>query len=73
LELFTNTKRGCSVPKLAEFYGNYVVTDWVVTSIVNGHKLRFYASDLGELLRVSAECFDMYVRESKSVLGNSGC
>jgi len=38
--------------------------------MVNGHKLRFDASDLGELLGVSAEGFDVYAREDKSVLGD---
>ena len=44
-----NTKRGCSVPDLVEFYANCVV----VTNTVNGHELRFDTSDLGELLEVS--------------------
>ena len=48
-----NTKRGCSVPDLAEFYANCVVTSGVVTNTVNGHELRFDTSDLGELLEVS--------------------
>ena len=34
-------KRDCPVPELAAFYTNYVVTNEVVISIVNGHKLRF--------------------------------
>jgi len=70
LELFTNSKRGCYVPKLIDFYANCVVINGVVTSIVNGHKLRFDASDLSELLRVPSEGFDVYVREDKSVLGD---
>jgi len=53
---------------LAEFYANYVVTNGVVTSTVNGLKLRFDTSNLGELLGVSAEGFDVYIREDKSVL-----
>ena len=28
LALFTNTKTGCSVPDLAEFYANCVVKHW---------------------------------------------
>jgi len=68
--LFTNTKRGCSVPDLAEFYANCVVTSGVVTSTVNGHEPRFDASDLGESLGVSSEGFVVYVREDKSVLGD---
>jgi len=59
--LFTNTKRGCSVPDLAKFYANYVVTNEVVTSIDNNHNLRFDAKRLGELLGVSSEGFDVYV------------
>jgi len=70
LELFTNTKRCCSVLELAEFYANYVVTNGVVTSIINSHQLRFDVGDLGELLRVSSEGFNVYVRDDKSVLGD---
>jgi len=70
LDLFTNTYRGCSVPDLAEFYANCVVTNGVVTSTFNGHKLRFDASKLGELLGVPSEGFDVYVREDKSILGD---
>ena len=40
----------------------------MVTSTVNGLKLRFDTSNLGELLGVSAEGFDVYIREDKSVL-----
>jgi len=68
LDLFTDTKRGCSVPDLAEFYVNCVVTNGVVTSTVNNHDLRFDAKKLGELLGVSSKGFDMYVRKDKSVL-----
>jgi len=42
----------------------------VVTSTVNSHKMRFDAGDLAELLGVSSEGFDVYVREDKSVFGN---
>ena len=42
----------------------------MVTSTVNGHKLRFAASNLDELLGVSAKGFDVYIREDKSVLGD---
>ena len=38
-----------------------------MTSTVNGHKIRFDASDLGELLGVSSEGFDVYVRKDKSL------
>ena len=69
LDLFTDTKRGCSVPDLAEFYANYVVTNGVVTRIDNDHNLRFDAKKLGELLVVSSKGFDVYVRENKNVLG----
>jgi len=55
---------------LAEFYANCVVTNGLVTGTVNGHKLRFDASDLCELLGISAEGFDVYIREDKSILGD---
>jgi len=70
LDLFTNTKRGCSVLDLAEFHANYVVINGVVTSTVNGHKVQFDAKKLGELLGVFSEGFDVYVREDKSILGD---
>ena len=70
LDLFTNTKRGCSVPDLAKFYAKFVVTNEVVTSTVNGHEIRFDTRKLGELLGVFLEGFDVYVREDKSVLGD---
>ena len=54
MELFTNTQRGCSIPNLAEFYANCEVIKGVVTSEVNGKKLRFNAKELGEILRVVA-------------------
>jgi len=69
LDMFTNTKRGCSVPGLAEFYANCIVTNGVVASIVNGHKLCFNTCNLGKILGVSSEGFDVYVQEDKSVLG----
>ena len=69
MELFTDPKRGCSVPDLAKFYESCVVNNGVVTSIVNGHEVRFGAKKLGELLGVSSEGFDVYVREDKSILG----
>jgi len=53
---------------LAEFYANCIVTNGVVTSIVNGHKLCFGANELGELFGVPSEGFDLYVREDNSVL-----
>jgi len=70
LDLFTNTHRGCSVLDLAEFYANCAVTNGVVTSTVNGYKLRFDACELGELLGVPSEGFDVHVREDKSILGD---
>jgi len=72
LDLLTDTKRGCSVPNLAEFYANCVVTNGVVTSTVNDHDQQFDAKKLGELLGVSSEGFDVYVQEDKSVLGEEG-
>ena len=49
LELFTNTLRGCSIPKLGQFYVNCVVTKGVVISTVNGHNLSINAKELGEI------------------------
>jgi len=40
-----------------------------VTSEVNGTQIRFDAKELGEILRVPASGFDLYVREDKFVLG----
>jgi len=70
LDLFTDTKKGCLVPDLAKFYVNCVITNGVVTSTVNGLEVRFDARELGELLGVSSEGFDVYVPEDKSVLGD---
>jgi len=69
LELFTNTQMGCSGAELAEFYANYFVTQGVVTSEVGGKKIRFDAPKLGEIPRVSAIGFDVYIREDKTALG----
>ena len=63
LDLFTNTQLKCSVPNLAEFYANCKFTNGVVTSEVNGKKLRFDAKKLGEILGLPAVSFDVYVRE----------
>ena len=41
----------------------------MVTSDVNGKKLKFNAKDLGAILGVPAEGFVVYVREYKTVLG----
>jgi len=68
LDLFTNTHRGHFVPDLAEFYANCAVTYGVVTGTVNGHKLHFDATELGELLGVPSEGFD--IRKDKSILGD---
>ena len=54
---------------MAEFYANYNVTNAVVTSEVTGKKLKFNAKDLGAILVVPAEDFDVYVREDETVLG----
>ena len=35
-ELFTNTSMGCSQPDVVEFYANVIVSDGLMTSIVNG-------------------------------------
>jgi len=71
LELFTNTQLGCSVAELAEFYVNCSVTKGVVTSEVGGKKIRFDAPNLREILGVLATGFDVYVREDKTVLGQT--
>ena len=42
----------------------------VLSSTGNGHEVRFHARELGQLLGVSSDSFDVYVREDKSVLGN---
>jgi len=70
LNLFTNTKRGCSVLDLAEFYANCIITNGVVTSTVNSHKLHFDARHLGEMLGVTSDDFDVYVCEDNSLLGD---
>jgi len=69
LDLFANNQIGCSVLDLVDFYANYEVTSGVVTSVVNGKRIKFNATSLGEILRILAEEFSMYVREDKSVLG----
>jgi len=69
LNLFTDTKRGCSILDLAEFDSNCIITNGVVTSTVSGHKLHFDARDLGEMLGVPFDAFDVHVRGDKSVLG----
>jgi len=43
----------------------------VVTSEVHGKKLTFNAKDLGAILGVPAEGFDVYVREGETVLGTA--
>ena len=69
LDLFTNTQRGCSIPELAEFYANCVVTNGVVTSTIGGYRIRFDVADLGEMFGVPSDGFDVYVHEDKNVLG----
>jgi len=58
LDLFANTQRGCSVPDLAEFYANCNVTNGMVTSVVNGKRLRFNDKEFGEILGVPAVGFE---------------
>lgn len=69
LELFIDSKKGYSVPVLAEFYVNCVITNGVVTSTVNGRDIHFDASTLGTLLGLSAEGVGLYIREDKNVVG----
>ena len=71
LNLFTNIQMGCSILDLAEFDANCKVTNGVVTSEVNGKKLRFDAKKLGEILGVPTVGFFVYVREDKSMLGTA--
>jgi len=52
---------GCYIPNLAEFYANCKVTNGVLTSEVNGKKLRFDQKKLGEILGVPTVGFDVYV------------
>jgi len=42
-----------------------------VTSEVNGKKLRFDATKVGEILGFAVVGFNVYVREDKSVLGTA--
>ena len=70
LDTFTNTKSGCSVPELVEFYANCVVTNGIVTSSVHGRELCFDVDNLGAWLGVPSKGFDVYVREDKTVLSN---
>ena len=70
LDLFTDIKRGCSIPDLVEFYTNCVITNRVVTSTINNHDLRFDAKKLGEMLGIPSDGFDVYIREDKNVLGD---
>ena len=56
---------------LAEFYANCSITQGVVTSEVNGKRMRFDAMKLGEILSVPATGFDIYAWEGKSVLENA--
>jgi len=60
---------GCFVLDLTEFYANCEVTNGVVTSVVNGKKLRFDTKKLGQILGTPAVGFDVYVCEDKSMLG----
>ena len=71
--MFTDTKKGCLVPDLVEFYANCVVTNGVVTSTVNGHEVRFDARELDKLLRVlSKGLMCMYMR-TRAYLVMSDC
>lgn len=65
LELFSDGTVGCSVSELAEFYANCVVTEGVVTSVVRNVEILFDSEQLGKLLGIPSEGFDLYVRENK--------
>ena len=69
LAVFMNTNKGCFVLDLAELYANCVFANRVVTSTANGRKLRFNAKELGAILGVPSEGFDVYVHEDKNMLG----
>ena len=71
LDLFTNTQRGCSAPDLFEFYANCEVTNGVVTTMVNGKRLRFNAKESGEIFGIPSEEFGVYVLEDRTVLGTA--
>ena len=71
--LFTNTKRGCSVLELADFYVKCVVTNKVVTSTVNGQKLCFDASDLDELLEYQQKVLMCMNVRTRAYLVMSSC
>jgi len=70
LDAFTNTKRGCSVPKLAKFYADCEVTSGIVTGSIHGRELCFDAENLGAWLGVRSKGFDVYVRDDKTLLSN---
>ena len=70
LDTFTNTKRGCLVPELVEFYANCEVTNGIVTGSVHGRELYFDADNLGAWVGVPSKGFDVYLREDKTVLSN---
>ena len=58
--MFTNTKRDCSIPELAEFYANCVVTSGIVTSSVNGRDKSILGDEqLLELIRKLAQQLDL--------------
>ena len=71
LDLFINTQMGCSVPELAEFYANCMVTDGVATSEVSRKKIPFDAKKLGDILGIPATRFGLYVWKDKSMLGKA--
>ena len=71
LDLFANTQSGCYVLDLAEFYANCEVTNGVVTSIVNGKRLRFNAKKFGKILGTPSKGFGVYVQEDKTMLGTA--
>jgi len=56
---------------VAEFYANVVVSESVLSSIVNGVLIEVDAQALGVILGVPATGFDLYVREDKSLLAKA--
>jgi len=58
----------CSVPELAEFYANYMVTDGVVTSEVSRKKIKPDAKKLGDILGIPTTGFDLYMSRRTNLL-----
>jgi len=73
LDLFTDIKRGCSIPDLVEFYTNCVITNRVVTSTINNHDLRFDAKKVGELLGCPPKVLMCMCKRTRASYVKNGC